>query len=204
MRYGRDHKAQTRERVLDAAAAAIRTDGPDRLGVAALMRRAGLTHGGFYAHWPSKDALLADAIDHMFADGVVLFADADARDPREVLARYVRAYLSMAHRDGRDSGCPVPILAGEHHRLPDQARARFCGAVARMRERLAALVERAGIDEAPARAASAIAEMVGTVALARATDDRDAAEALLAAARRSVAAKLGLDAAPLGTPGAPG
>lgn len=193
MRYGCDHKAQTRERVLTAAAAAIRADGPDKMSVAALMSRAGLTHGGFYAHWASKDALLADAIDQMFADRVSCIADPADHDPRDLLERYVAVYLSMAHRDGRERGCPVPILAGEMHRLPDVARQRFCAAVTRMRERLAALVERAGIDDAPARAASAIAEMVGTIGLARATDDRAAAEALLTAATRSVRAKLGLE-----------
>lgn len=192
MRYACDHKAQTRERVLTEAAAAIRAEGPDRLSVAALMSRAGLTHGGFYAHWPSKDALLADAIDRMFADGAPYFTDADSQDPRLVLERYVAGYLSMAHRDGRERGCPVPILAGEMHRLPDLARLRFCAAVKRMRERLAGLIERAGVDDAPGRATSAVSEMVGAVGLARATDDPAAAEALLAAARRSVIAKLGI------------
>lgn len=193
MRYGQDQKAQTRERVLKEAAAAIRAEGPERLGIAALMSRAGLTHGGFYAHWPSKDALLADAVDHMFADGSPWFADADTQDPRVVLERYVTGYLSMAHRDGRERGCPVPILAGEHHRLPEQARRRFCAAVTRMRERLTGLLERAGVKDAPARAASANAEMVGAIGLARATEDRAAAEVLLAGARRSVLARLGIE-----------
>lgn len=203
MRYGCDHKAQTRERVLREAAAAIRAEGPDKISVAALMRRAGLTHGGFYAHWPSKDALLADAVDHMFTEGAGFCADAETLDPRVVLHRYVAGYLSMAHRDGRAHGCPVPILAGEQHRLPEAARLRFCLAVTRMRERLAGLLDRAGIDDAQARAASAIAEMVGSVGLARITEDRAAAEALLGAARASVTARLGL-AAPLGTAGRSG
>lgn len=179
--------------MLRAAAQAILTEGPDRVGVAALMRSAGLTHGGFYAHWPSKDALLADAIDLMFADGAdTFFAHADAREPREVMRRYVAGYLSMAHRDGRERGCPVPILAGEEHRLPEVARARFAAAVTRMRERLASLLERAGIDDPVARAAGAVAEMVGAVVLARLTRDRADAEALLTAARRSVEARLGI------------
>ena len=194
MRYAAGHKAQTRERVLREAAAAIRADGPERVGVAALMARAGLTHGGFYAHWPSKDALLADAIDWMFADGAThYFAGADAQDPRVVLARYVDAYLSMRHRDGRRRGCPVPILAGEQHRLPEAARARFAAAVTRMTARLAALLKRAGVDDPEGRAGSAVAEMVGAIVLARVSDDAGAA-ALLAAARASVRVKMALDA----------
>lgn len=192
MRYDGDHKARTRERVLREAAAAIRTQGPDRVGVAALMSRAGLTHGGFYAHFASKDDLLAEAVDYMFADAhAAFFADADDRDPRKVLSRYVDHYLSMAHRDGRDRGCPVPILAGELHRMPVAARDRFVGAVARMTRRIADLVERAGGDDAAERATSAVAEMVGALGLARLADD-DAAASLLAVARRSVFAKLGL------------
>ena len=193
MRYAADHKAQTRERILREAAAAIRADGPEHVGVARLMQGAGLTHGGFYAHWPSKDALLADAIDWMFADGKThYFADADAQDPRVVLSRYVDGYLSMRHRDGRARGCPVPILAGEQHRLPDAARARFAAAVTRMTARIAVLLERAELDDAGTRAASAVAEMVGAIALARVADDA-AAEALLASARASVRTKLALD-----------
>lgn len=193
MRYGRDHKAQTRERVLQAAAASIRAEGVDRLGVAALMSRAGLTHGGFYAHWASKDALVADAVEYMFAEGAgTYFADADAQDPRAVLDRYVAGYLSMAHRDGRARGCPVPILAGEQHRLPEPARGRFADAVERLTERLAALLRRAEVDDAAERAGSAVAEMVGAVSLARVTQDAAAAAALLAAALRSVRAKLDL------------
>lgn len=195
MRYSSDHKAGTRERVLAAAAAAIREEGPDRVSVADVMRCAGLTHGGFYAHWPSKNALLADAIDFMFADGAEpYFTNADELDPRAVLARYVDGYLSMTHRDARARGCPVPILAGEQHRLPEQARARFAAAVTRMRERLAALLTRAGVDQAETRAGCAVAEMIGAIGLARVTDDRDVAEAMLDAARASVRAKLMLDA----------
>lgn len=194
MRYATDHKAQTRERVLREAAAAIRADGPDRVGVAQLMSRAGLTHGGFYAHWSSKDALLADAVDWMFVDGAAFFDGAEALEPRAVLDRYVAGYLSMTHRDSRERGCPVPILSGELHRLPAEARARFAAAVKRMTARIARLLDRAGVGGSGERAASVVAEMVGAVGLARVLDDREAAEALLAAARASVRAKLDLTA----------
>lgn len=195
MRYDRDHKAQTRERVLKEAAAAIRTDGPERVGVATIMSRAGLTHGGFYAHFASKDDLLAEAVDYMFADAhAAFFADTDAMDPRAALGRYVDYYLSMRHRDARDRGCPVPILAGELHRMPAAARDRFAAAVDRLKERLVALLERAGIDNAQARTNSAVAEMVGAIGLARVSSDRAAAEALLDHARRSVGQRLDLDA----------
>ena len=193
MRYDRDHKAQTRERVLKEAAAAIRAQGPDRLGVAALMSRAGLTHGGFYAHFASKDELLAEAVDYMFADAATaFFTETDNMDPQAVLGRYVDYYLSMLHRDARDLGCPVPILAGELHRMPDVARTRFVDAVDLMKARLVALLERAGVRDAEERAQSAMAEMVGAISLARVMDDRAAADKLLGSARRSVRNKLNI------------
>ncbi|MGI4879673.1 MAG: TetR/AcrR family transcriptional regulator, partial [Janthinobacterium lividum] len=73
MRYDGEHKAQTRERVLKEAAAAIRSEGVDRIGIAQVMARAGLTHGGFYAHFTSKDDLVTQAIDYMFEDRYAAF-----------------------------------------------------------------------------------------------------------------------------------
>lgn len=193
MRYDRDHKANTRERVIKEAAAAIRFAGPDRVRVADLMRRAGLTHGGFYAHFASKDALLADAIDRMFAEAsATFFTGWEERDPREVLTRYVDYYLSALHVDARDLGCPVPILAGNSHKLPEPARARFAAGAERMRSRMTALLERTGVDDAEARAQSAMCEMVGAVSLARLAPDRACVDRALANARRSVRRKLDL------------
>ena len=193
MRYDREHKAQTRERVLKEAAAAIRADGPERVGVAAVMNRAGLTHGGFYAHFASKDDLLAEAVDFMFAEvASTFFADPDDGDPKQLLSHYVDRYLSMAHRDARDRGCPVPILAGEAHRLPERARERFAAAVERMVARIAGLLDRAGVADARERAGSAVTEMVGAIGIARVSEGEAVAEALLATARRSVRHKLDL------------
>src|ERR1700754_2740159 len=107
MRYGEDHKEQTRARVLQEAAREIRAKGPDGIGVAAIMARAGLTHGGFYAHFKSKDALVAAALDTMFEDMRARFERrASDADPRTALRAYVDFYLSAMHRDARDRGCP--------------------------------------------------------------------------------------------------
>ena len=193
MRYDGEHKARTRERVLKEAAAAIRADGPDRVGVAAVMARAGLTHGGFYAHFGSKEDLLSEAVGYMFKDRyATFFADIDVIEPRAALRRFVDYYLSMRHCAARDSGCPIPILSGEMNRLPVAAQERFGAAVERLTGAVATLLERAGIDDARARAVSAIAEMVGAVALARLQADGGKAEDLLAAVRGSVERKFDL------------
>src|ERR1700712_3518781 len=100
MRYDTEHKAKTRELVLQQASAAIRAQGPDRVGVAAIMAGVGLTHGGFYAHFKSKDDLVAQAIGHMFDERYAAFLERlDTPDPQTALIRFVKAYLSMRHRE---------------------------------------------------------------------------------------------------------
>ncbi|MGH8080248.1 MAG: TetR/AcrR family transcriptional regulator, partial [Lysobacter sp.] len=106
MRYDSEHKLKTRERVLAVAAEAIRDQGPHRVGVAAVMSEAGLTHGGFYAHFASKDELITAAIDHMFLDARGRFdryASSD-KPPAQVLSGYIDFYLSRGHRDAMGKG----------------------------------------------------------------------------------------------------
>src|SRR5262245_45438020 len=103
MRYPPDHKRETRERVLAEAAKQIRAHGPLGVGVADIMKRAGLTHGGFYAHFKSKDALVAAAIAKMFDGARARWQRATAtRDASGGLAAYIDSYLSADHRDARD------------------------------------------------------------------------------------------------------
>ena len=192
MRYDSEHKARTRGRVLAEAASALREAGPDRFGVAAVMNRAGLTHGGFYAHFRSRDELLTEAVDHMFKDRYdAFFADLNTVDPDAALGRLVNYYLSMRHRDARDQGCPIPILSGELHRLPNAARERFVQAVDRLTGGIATLLSRAGMDAPRPRAVSAVAEMVGAIAISR-TLEAAGAEEVLIHAKASVEHKLGL------------
>ena len=193
MRYDSDHKARTRERILDEAASAIRAAGPQGVSVGGLMKKAGLTHGGFYAHFGSKDALVAEAIGHMFGGPYANFAAlTEGKPPAEALAAYVDFYLSARHRDARDRGCPLPALSGDLARMPASARTRFGEGAERLRASIAGLIEAMGRDDADSLAASAIAEMVGAIALARATDDTARSDEILAATRRAVRERLGL------------
>ena len=193
MRYDSDHKARTRERILDEAASAIRAAGPQGVSVGGLMKKAGLTHGGFYAHFGSKDDLVAEAIGHMFGGPYTNFAKlTEGKPPAEALAAYVDFYLSARHRDARDRGCPLPALSGDLARMPASARARFGEGAERLRGSIAGLLEAMGRDDSDTLASSAIAEMVGAVALARATDDRERSDQILAATREAVRERLGL------------
>lgn len=194
MRYDSEHKAQTRERVLKEAAAAIRREGVDRIGVAQVMARAGLTHGGFYAHFKSKDDLVTQAIEYMFEDRyAAFFANLADADPRVMLTRFVDRYLSMRHRNAPEDGCPVPVLAGQVPSLPEAARARFRLALHRLTAGVASLLEQIGTADAQTVAAAIIAEMVGAVAIARVEPDDADASRLLATVRASVLSRLSLD-----------
>jgi TetR/AcrR family transcriptional repressor of nem operon len=196
MRYDTDHKARTRERILDEAANAIRASGPQGVSVGGLMKQAGLTHGGFYAHFGSKDDLIAEAIGHMFIGPYANFATlTEGKPPAAALAAYVDFYLSARHCGARDRGCPLPALSGDLARMPASARARFGEGADRLRRAIAGLLEAMGRADADTLAASAIAEMVGAIALARATDDAARAEEILAATRGALSDRLGLAAA---------
>lgn len=193
MRYDSEHKAQTRERILKETAAAIRSEGVDRIGVAQVMARAGLTHGGFYAHFASKDDLVTQAIEYMFLDRyAAFFADLDDADPKAALIRFVDRYLSMRHRNAPEGGCPVPVLVGQVPHLPEASRARFHQALDRLTGGITSLVERMGVPDAQTTAAAVIAEMVGAVALARVEPDEARADRLLKSVRESVRARLAL------------
>ena len=195
MRYDAAHKARTRATILAEAARAIRADGPHRLGVADLMARAGLTHGAFYAHFATRDELIAEAVSASFESGAETCRGIMATlPPREALAAFVRAYLSRAHRDMPGTGCPLPALAADLPRLPTPARAGFATGLARVRGRIEMLVASAGLADPEAVASSILAEMVGAVALARALPNPAASDAVLKRSRDAIMARLGLEA----------
>jgi len=192
MRYADDHKQATRAKVLKAASRVIRQNGPDRVAVAGIMAEVGLTHGGFYAHFASKDDLLVQAIGQMFLEARDNFAAiAGDRPPLEALKSYFDFYLSTNHRDRRDSGCPLPALAADLPRLPVRSREFYGQGVARLTDLLARQMEAAGRPDPDALASSVLAELVGAVALARAVSDRPQSDAILKAARESIRGRVG-------------
>jgi TetR/AcrR family transcriptional repressor of nem operon len=194
MRYSERHKEQTQLRVLDEAAAAIRTKGAERVSVAEVMAAAGLTHGGFYAHFDSKDEMIAQAITHMFDVMHGRFLSmTEGREPAAAVARYVDFYLSPSHRRERASGCPVATLSGDLPNLSDRARERFTDGTERWAAALAKLAKKLGAKDAEAIAWSAIAEMAGAVALSRTVSD-DRAAAILRNSRAIVKARFGVAA----------
>lgn len=195
MRYDADHKQRTRARVLKEASAAIRLEGPDRIGVAAIMARAGLTHGGFYAHFASKDELLVAAIAQMFDEACAWFEELTRdKPPAEGLAAYVGFYLSRHHRDHREESCPIASMAADLPRLGHDARAAFEHGAARLTTLIAAQLQAMGRDNAGVLAVSLLSEMVGAVVLARSIADTEHSTAILRASRHTIGERLGLAA----------
>ena len=193
MRYDAEHKERTRARVLKEAAAAIRSEGPDRIGVAAIMARAGLTHGGFYAHFASKDELLVASITQMFDEACAWFEElAQGKTAAEGLSAYVGFYLSRYHRDHREASCPIAGMAADLPRLNQAAREAFERGAARLTTLIAGRLEAMGQPHAGMLAVSMLSEMVGAVVLARSIANLEHSTAILRASRQAIHERLGL------------
>jgi len=191
-------KARTRARILDEAAKAMREKGADGIGVAALMKRAGLTHGGFYAHFENRDDLVAHAVDRMFQDSdFVLERHLAGNEAAKGLSELIDYYLSEETWKHTDRGCPLPSLGGEASRMPTAARQRFSDGIHAFRAALAASLAALGSPDPESLAASVLAEMVGAMTLAR-TLDEDAARAALRASREQLTRRIGLSTKPNG------
>lgn len=182
-------KETSHERIVAAAARAIRRGGFQGVGVADIMKEAGLTHGGFYAHFSSRNALLAEALERAGQDTAARTRDDLAtRQSRGAspLRALVEGYLSDRHLGDIETGCPVAALASEMPRQTPEVRE---AAAQRVRAMVAA-VRRALPKDAPADSGPSIAsQLVGALQLARALGDNAEGRALLRASRRSLLAQ---------------
>ncbi len=179
MRYSSNHKAETRKRIIGEASRRFRKDGIEGTGLVPLMKALGLTHGGFYAHFTSKDALVQASLEA--AVGEMLERWPDPKDGEELRA-FVTDYLSPRHRDSPGEGCPLTSLSAELG-LRGTPSPTSDAMVARMAERLAGSDVRAAPQQ---QGMVALAAMVGAIALARAVSDRAASDSILEAVRAAV------------------
>jgi TetR/AcrR family transcriptional regulator, transcriptional repressor for nem operon len=186
MRYPPKHKLATRRRIVAAASAAFREHGVEGTGVDEVMRRAGLTHGGFYAHFRDKSELVSEACAEAFDEAVGNLARIAAQPSPEKRARIlIDSYLSPHHRDNRGSGCLVVAVAVDMARLSGPARAGYSRGFAQHLDRLCAALR---LAEDPAenrdRVTQLMSSLVGALIFARATDDPARSDALLSSSRR--------------------
>jgi TetR/AcrR family transcriptional repressor of nem operon len=176
-------KQASHERIVSAAARAIRRSGFDGTGVADIMKEAGLTHGGFYAHFPSREAMLAEATGRACADSAAAVAGVVASAPPEqALACMLRAYLSPEHRAQIELGCPLAALGSETARQAPDVRRATTRHVKEMVDLVARQSPDWGQPGAHERALVTVATMVGTLLLARAVDDPALSDGLCQAA----------------------
>jgi TetR/AcrR family transcriptional regulator, transcriptional repressor for nem operon len=193
MRYSSQHKQDTRARVLKEAASAIRAKGPDGVAVTDIMARAGLTHGGFYAHFASKNELVGEAIATMFGEvRERMAALGGADDAKTSLRNILTYYLSSEHRNNSAGGCPMPALSGDLTRMTGDARTCFTQGVSDMAARITTALESIGIENAECEANALQAQLVGAVALARAVDSPTLSDAILQDTLAQIASRFGL------------
>lgn len=182
-------KQVTHDRIVETAARAIRRAGFHGVGVADIMKEAGLTHGGFYAHFASRDALLCEALERAGQDGAARMAQRAASRPADGASAFralVEGYLSDRHLAATENGCPVAALASE---VPRQAPEVQAVAASRVRG-LVARVHAALPPEAPADAAAVVTgQLVGALQLARTLGDNAEGKAWLAATRQALLAQ---------------
>lgn len=200
MRYAKDHKQRTRAQILKAASAAFRARGVRQVAIAELMKQAELTHGGFYAHFESKDALVAEVCAEGLEEsaGRLLAAAERARPGHEVEA-IVESYLNPRHRDTPASGCIIPALAGEVARESPAIREAFTHAFQRYVGRLAPRMPGRSTQTRDDQALALVSSMVGALLLARAVDDPALSDNILRACRQvNVTALSPSDGAPDG------
>lgn len=187
-RTPKNRKEATHERIVEVAARAIRRSGYSGTGVADIMKEAGLTHGGFYAHFASREALLAEAADRAGAEAVAAAAQiADVAPPGQGLSALLRSYLSKEHLEGIEIGCPIAALGSE---MPRQAPEVRRVATRRIKEMVDVVARQSpdwGQSGAHEHALVTVATMVGTLLLARAVDEPKLSEALLEATLKHLA-----------------
>lgn len=179
MRITKEKKQENHDRIVGIASELFRERGFDGVGVAELMEHAGLTHGGFYNHFRSKEDLITEATEKSFGETVERYAGRDA------LAS-VDLYLSRAHRDAPGQGCPAAALSCEAARQPTETRSAFAAGIENLIGGLKHDMARNGSSEASARAQaiSVLAQAIGAVILSRVCpDDSALADEILDACR---------------------
>ncbi|WP_158853135.1 TetR/AcrR family transcriptional regulator [Saccharothrix deserti] len=176
-RYDKEHKQATRQRIIERAGRRFKRDGIDGSGVATLMSDAGLTNGAFYAHFASKDDLVANVVaDQLRGQCESLSALAPGRAGIE---QFVRAYLTAEHRDNPEHGCPSAALLDEIGRATDATKRAYTDGALTVVDDIASRLAPHDPSSARAKTLSVFALMIGTVQLSRALADRKLADEVL-------------------------
>jgi TetR/AcrR family transcriptional repressor of nem operon len=186
MKVTREQAALNRERIVETAAQRFRELGFDGIGVADLMKEAGLTHGGFYGHFSSKEDLIAEASDRALMRSIALFTDVAERTRGDPLPAIAGAYLTTGHRDKPGEGCLLAALGSDVSRQGPTVRRAVTDHLRAAVDLLAKLVPGKSKTARRQKAISTYATLVGTMVMARAVDDRALSQEILDAGLASV------------------
>jgi TetR/AcrR family transcriptional repressor of nem operon len=187
MRYSKEHKQETHERIVKKASVRLREKGAHGIGVADLMKEAGLTHGGFYAHFDSREALVIEAFNYAMDRANERWRKlAEDIPPEKRFATIVDAYLSTIHRDDPGHGCAVPTLGAEIARESPKTRRAFAARLERMIEMMADQMPDLPRKAARKQAMAAIATMMGALVMSRIAGSGEFSNEILSAGREAV------------------
>jgi TetR/AcrR family transcriptional regulator, transcriptional repressor for nem operon len=176
-RYGKEHKQASRRRIIDAAGPRLKRDGIDGSGVSVLMADAGLTNGAFYAHFASKEDLVATAVADQLHQQLARYR-AHGSD-REGVEQLVREYLSTEHRDDPEHGCPSAALLDEIGRCGEATKHAYTHGILKLVDEIAPVLAPSDPHSARAETLSLFALLIGTLQLSRALADRRLADEIL-------------------------
>ena len=176
-RYGKEHKEASRRRIIEAAGARLKRDGIDGSGVSTLMADAGLTNGAFYAHFASKDDLVATTIADQLRQQLERYRSAPPG--RTGVEQLVREYLSIAHRDDVEHGCPSAALLDELGRGSDLTKSTYTEGIVALADEIARRLAPDDPQSARGQTLSLFALLIGTLQLSRALADRQLADDVL-------------------------
>ncbi|TCL06241.1 TetR/AcrR family transcriptional regulator [Sodalis ligni] len=180
MRYAKDHKEETHRHIVKVAARRFREEGIEKVGVAALMGQAGLTVGGFYSHFTSKEELIREAVGSAADETFCGIFGGPGGNAKVTLELILRRYLSVAHRDAPGEGCVVASLASELKNRPEDTRAMIAGKTLDFIRRMADCLPQEAAAQTRMRVAGAIwAVMAGTLQLSRIVSDKALSTQLL-------------------------
>ena len=185
MRYSLEHKAQNHENILSVAARSFREHGGDSSGIGTVMKKVGLTKGGFYRHFESKDDLFVEAVARAFDGmGTGMLEVAKSAPEGEALRAIIEHYLSPAHVNSPGTGCVVAALGPELARKPLSVRKRIEASLEAYRERLLPFVPGQTREEKLAKIQLLFASMAGVLTMARVTSSPQRRERMLTEARK--------------------
>ncbi len=197
MRYSKEHKQETHARIVKKASVRLREKGAHGIGVADLMKDAGLTHGGFYAHFDSREALVIEAFNYAMDRAIERWRKVTAETPPEKrLATVIDGYLTTIHRDDPGQGCAIPALGAEIARESPKTRKAFALKLEQFVDMMADQIQDLPRKTARKQAMATLATMMGTIVMSRIAGNSELSEEILAAGREAVLSRAAAAKAP--------